>query len=107
MKNEFLLDPRPVGEQIADRCKSVDITVSELCRRTGVQPYQVSHWKKHDPAGVNGLRKIEKELQKLEHELQQLDKKQSSCDRPCSPSDYYKGGYCDRHGCYTNEPPKE
>jgi len=25
---------------------------------------------------------------------------QKSCDNPCSPSDYYKGGKCDKMGCY-------
>lgn len=24
-----------------------------------------------------------------------------SCDKPCSPSDFCKDGYCDRNGCYT------
>lgn len=23
-----------------------------------------------------------------------------SCDHPCSPSDFYKGGKCDKMGCY-------
>jgi hypothetical protein len=25
-----------------------------------------------------------------------------SCDKPCSPSDFCKGGYCDKNGCYEN-----
>jgi len=23
-----------------------------------------------------------------------------SCDKPCSPSDWYEGGKCDKNGCY-------
>lgn len=67
-KNEFLTDPRPLGEQITDRAKAVGITVSEICRRADVQPYQVSQWKKHDPGGIKSLRKIEKALQAAEGE---------------------------------------
>lgn len=25
-----------------------------------------------------------------------------SCDHACSPSDFYKGGKCDKMGCYNN-----
>jgi transcriptional regulator with XRE-family HTH domain len=65
-KNEFLTDPRPIGEQIADRAKSLGVSVSEICRRAGVMPYQVTQWKKHDPAGISGLRRIESAFQDLE-----------------------------------------
>jgi hypothetical protein len=27
----------------------------------------------------------------------------SSCDKPCSPSDWCKGGKCDLNGCYQPE----
>ena len=36
----------------------------------------------------------------------QLEKKKS-CDVACSPSDYYKGGKCDKHGCYEEAPRPE
>lgn len=26
-----------------------------------------------------------------------------SCDKPCTPSDYAPGGYCDKQGCYKRE----
>jgi len=29
-----------------------------------------------------------------------LVKDNKSCDKPCSPSDWYKGGKCDINGCY-------
>ena len=28
------------------------------------------------------------------------DNKNKSCSKPCSPSDWYKGGKCDKNGCY-------
>jgi transcriptional regulator with XRE-family HTH domain len=68
IKNEFLIDPRPIGEQVADRCKSAGISVSELCRRAKVQPYQVSTWKRHEPGGLISLRKIELALQDAEQQ---------------------------------------
>lgn len=27
-------------------------------------------------------------------------KDNKSCNKPCSPSDWYKGGKCDKNGCY-------
>lgn len=33
-------------------------------------------------------------------ELLQLESESEPCDRPCGPSDYYKGGKCDKNGCY-------
>jgi hypothetical protein len=30
-----------------------------------------------------------------------------SCDKPCGPSDWYKGGKCDRNGCYYEQPQPE
>lgn len=29
-----------------------------------------------------------------------VEKPIMSCDKPCSPSDWYKGGKCDKNGCY-------
>ncbi|MCB0446394.1 MAG: hypothetical protein KDD03_02590, partial [Gelidibacter sp.] len=26
----------------------------------------------------------------------------TNCDKPCSPADFYKGGYCDKKGCYQS-----
>lgn len=28
--------------------------------------------------------------------------KNNSCNKPCSPSDFYVGGYCDKNGCLDN-----
>jgi hypothetical protein len=30
--------------------------------------------------------------------------KKKSCNKPCSPSDYYPGGKCDKNGCYETVP---
>ncbi len=30
-----------------------------------------------------------------------------SCDKPCSQSDYYKGDYCDKMGCYESDLARE
>lgn len=29
-----------------------------------------------------------------------VEKPIESCNKPCSPSDWYKGGKCDKNGCY-------
>lgn len=66
IRNDFLITEQPIGEQITARCKSLGVSVSELCRRANVRHYQVSQWKKHDPAGIAPLRRLEAELVKLE-----------------------------------------
>lgn len=36
------------------------------------------------------------ELRRAQHPI----KFRNSCTLPCSPSDWYKGGKCDKNGCY-------
>jgi transcriptional regulator with XRE-family HTH domain len=66
MPNDFLTSNATIGDQIAERCKTLGISVSELCRRADVAHYKVSQWKKHQPASIDSLRRIEAVFAELE-----------------------------------------
>lgn len=55
--------------------------------------------KKKEPELYKNLEK-DGDLKTTNDIFDAVNNKTKSCDHACSPSDYYKGGKCDRMGCY-------
>lgn len=66
MPNDYLKSNESIGDLIAARCKAVGVSVNEVCKDAGVASYKVSQWKRHNPASIQALRKIEAVLSERE-----------------------------------------
>jgi hypothetical protein len=68
-RNDYLNSNLPIGEQIAARCQAIGVSVNSVCKTADVASYKVSQWKRHNPASITALRKIEAVLVELERSV--------------------------------------
>ncbi len=55
-----------VYEQIVKRCKKNGITITELCKRSGVKRHKFNYWVSKNPATIETLVKLNQTLNKIE-----------------------------------------
>tara|TARA_R110002051_G_scaffold323593_1_gene417732 strand:+ start:501 stop:701 length:201 start_codon:yes stop_codon:yes gene_type:complete len=54
-----------IYDGIVEQCKQKGVSVSEICRRSGIHRHQIKTWKHNNPKSIETLNKITTELNKI------------------------------------------
>jgi transcriptional regulator with XRE-family HTH domain len=55
-------------QRIKERADRIGISISELCKRTGIHRQTLDYWKRNEPITFDYLERINQELKKAEDE---------------------------------------
>lgn len=99
-------DIKPILRPLSDMTDKERVTLEHLADELTediITPLEI------DAAITNQCRKWEIDVDGLLRAGLALDKTKlsNSCDKSCSPSDYYKGGKCDLNGCFEENSSNE
>ena len=66
--NKLLNADSKTYDEIVDVCRKHNISISELCRRAGIDRQKMNLWKQSDPKSIVALKAINVELEKIENQ---------------------------------------